>query len=293
MSGFESDYYLNTNYIDNPFFNEICSFKFSHEEEENEEEEYNKILNNNNYVKSQEKICVEKNNGLNYFNKEKNSNFLRNKTAKSSLCTADKFSTKKEKLIFNISKITRRGRKCNNQLYITKAKHTKKNKDNIINKCKIRLINISFLYINSLISKSDEIPKIKLKKINTSNVKKYNKQSNIDFFKMTLKELFSKEISKKYKIKNGDKYFSNENIIKEILEKGNEEIKKVLNKTLYDILLIYVGDHDGDDILKKLIEDNKKKFRGKYKNEQYITLYEQKVNDFKNVLSDIYEKKYE
>lgn len=67
----------------------------------------------------------------------------------------------------------------------------------------------------------------------------------------------------------------------------------MLNKTLYDILLIYVGDDDGDDTLKKLIEDDKKKFREKYKNEQYITLYEQKVNDFKNVLSDIYEKKYE
>lgn len=292
MIDLESDFYTNLNNNYNPLFiKEISDFLFSQEEEE--VEEINKILENNNFIKSQEKICVEENNGLNYSNKEKSTNFIRKKTSDSSLCIGDKSSTQKEKLIFNISKIPKRGRHYNNLLYIKKAQHKKYNKDNIINKCKRTLIKNSFSYINSLLSQSNKIPKIKLKKINNSNVLKYNKQSNKNFLKMTLKELFSKEISKKYKVKRGDKYSSNENIIKELLENGDKKIQDALNKTLYDIFLIYIGECNKDDYCEEFItmKDDIEKFKKNYENDQYITLYEQKVNNFKNMLPKISEKK--
>ena len=93
--------------------------------------------------------------------------------------------------------------------------HNRYHGDNIIKKIKAKLFDYCLNFINKMINNNNE-ESIKILKI---DYKKYidqlEKKKNLDLFKMTLKDLFSLDISRKFSTKNKD---YNKELINEILE---------------------------------------------------------------------------
>ena len=134
------------------------------------------------------------------------------------------------------------------------SNHNKESQDNIIKKIKSKLFEYLLKFINSLLN---IILKNNLKNINHNKCKREEKEqlikkieyktivddtqrkNNLKFLKMPLKDLFSNNISSKYRTKNKN---LNKNIINELLtkEKDNEIIMLVLNMTFGDWLDIFL-----------------------------------------------------
>ena len=138
----------------------------------------------------------------------------------------------------------RMGRKKIN--YLTDSKHNKNSPDNIIKKIKSNLLDNHLLnFVNDILNiilskekkkyylqKSPNDKKKIIKKIDYKHfVDDMKRENNLEFLKLSLKSILSKDISKKYSILS--KKF-NEEIIKEILlEKNNNEIINfIFNLTL-------------------------------------------------------------
>lgn len=134
------------------------------------------------------------------------------------------------------------------------SNHNKESQDNIIKKIKSKLFEYLLKFINSLLN---IILKNNLKNFNHNKCKREEKEqlikkieyktivddtqrkNNLKFLKMPLKDLFSNNISSKYRTKNKN---LNKNIINELLskEKDNEIIMLVLNMTFGDWLDIFL-----------------------------------------------------
>ena len=111
---------------------------------------------------------------------------------------------------------TKRGRKI-----ITKKKtkilHDKYSQDNIIKKIKAKLLLYVVKFFNNLLKNSNfGKKKYKLYKIDYKYIKQLKKEEDLKIFKMTLQDLFSLEISPKYK---NISQLHNKNTIDEIIEK--------------------------------------------------------------------------
>ena len=93
--------------------------------------------------------------------------------------------------------------------------HNRYHGDNIIKKIKAKLFDYCLNFINKMINKNNE-SSIKILKI---DYKKYidqlEKKKNLGLFEMTLKDLFSLDVSRKFSTKNKD---YNKELINEILE---------------------------------------------------------------------------
>ena len=74
----------------------------------------------------------------------------------------------------------------------------------------------------------------KLERLNQSQVSKANLEFNRIFFKKTLKEIFSDNITSKWKIKDKD---HNKMIINNLLNEEDETIRKIFEKILDSIFL--------------------------------------------------------
>jgi hypothetical protein len=86
--------------------------------------------------------------------------------------------------------------------------------DNIIKKIKAKLFDYCLIFINKIIYTNDE-EGIQLLKNDYKYIDQLNRKKNLDLFEMTLMDLFSLEISGKYKSKSKD---YNEKMIKEIVQ---------------------------------------------------------------------------
>ena len=86
--------------------------------------------------------------------------------------------------------------------------------DNIIKKIKAKLFDYCLIFINKIIYTNDE-EGIQLLKNDYKYIDQLNRKKNLDLFEMTLMDLFSLEISGKYKSKSKD---YNEKMIKEIIQ---------------------------------------------------------------------------
>lgn len=136
-----------------------------------------------------------------------------------------------------------RGKKPKNskrERYITNS-HTKYSDDNIIQKIKCCLLENCRVTLNKLLQEYEEFfgqeHFLKIKKGIVNNLKK---NDNMIFLEKKIWEIFSENISEKYKIHD---IKSNKELIKKILDDKNEKfwkIKEVLNLSFREILLIFL-----------------------------------------------------
>ena len=131
---------------------------------------------------------------------------------------------------------------------INKHKHDKYSTDNIIKKIKVHLIKILIKYVNiEFISKVYK--KFKLKILDYKFSSNINKEENLKCLDMTIKELLSLEITKKFITKSAK---INEYMIKKMLrkEKNNEKVQYVFNLKFKEWIDIFTMKREGNIIIK-------------------------------------------
>ena len=143
-------------------------------------------------------------------------------------------------------------------------------------------------FINILLKNSDNlrIKERRLNKIDQSIIIVCKKEQNLELLETKLKDLLSSEISIKYR--HFDKNYNKE-LIDIILEEDDEDIKEVLNKTLEDMVNIYVQDIVEDNIYKdfRRIKDDKSDILELYENDgtEYFNKYETVAKNLKRIIS--------
>ena len=114
----------------------------------------------------------------------------------------------------NAGEKKRRGRKIRT-VKKTKIDHNKYSQDNIIKTIKSKLFSYSLKFLNNLLKSSNYIEQTyRLYKLAYKYIKKLKKEEDLKFLKMKLKDLYSLEVSPKYK---SISKFHNKYLIKEIL----------------------------------------------------------------------------
>ena len=146
----------------------------------------------------------------------------------------------------NLGKKRRRGRKKKGSLI--KGNHDKYSSDNLIRKIKGIIINILFSFINLTIHEKYKnepdynIDKDKLMKIKQDQTVNSNIGFNQNFLKETLENIFSVDISGKYKKYNSE---HNRNLIIKLLNDNNMERRQIFHnlftKTFLECLEHFCG----------------------------------------------------
>ena len=192
------------------------------------------------------------------------------------------------KIIKTNTKKLGRKRKGNNQ----NSKHNKYFGDNIIRKLKCHLINTLIRFINSSIEEGvNKIQKIKkciinkkpfLLKVDQKIIGNTNIDYNLNLLKLTLKDLFSFDISEKYK--NYEKSY-NKKLIQYLYEKNNQ-IKTIgiLNKTVKECLDHLIGTKYYNELqgLEKEFQNILNILKDNGESEEYTKLFIYYVKDFEN-----------
>ena len=127
--------------------------------------------------------------------------------------------------------------------------HDKMCPDNIIKKVKVSIFNFSLYFLNNILSSADKaysLHNVLLLKLDYKLINRLKKEKEFEFLSMNLKDLFSKDISPKYKRKYSKDF--NKNIIENIFNnKYNDTILFAFQMTLRDWLDIFT--------LKKSVKD--------------------------------------
>ena len=243
----------------------------------NSYENFNTIFNNDNnneYISDLEMrtILEDSNDNISSnINEEDSSRYFNkytNQTKESRNINENKF----QKIIFSIEikKKVKRGRKNNNNKNRKGNGHKRDEKDNIITKIYRKYLSNIYHKLNKKIKGN-----AKLKKINISEFIKdiYNKKYNAMISK-TVREIFSAELSKRFKKENK---FHNLNIINKIYEdkKANEELVEILNLKMCDMYHIYIGKskeekysefYGLEEDIETICKDEDENYKIKYKN---------------------------
>ena len=243
----------------------------------NSYENFNTIFNNDNnkeYISDLEMRTIledSKDNISSNINEEDSSRYFNkytNQTKESRNINENKF----QKIIFSIEikKKVKRGRKNNNNKNRKGNGHKRDEKDNIITKIYRKYLSNIYHKLNKKIKGN-----AKLKKINISEFIKdiYNKKYNAMISK-TVREIFSAELSKRFKKENK---FHNLNIINKIYEdkKANEELVEILNLKMCDMYHIYIGKskeekysefYGLEEDIETICRDEDENYKIKYKN---------------------------
>ena len=165
-----------------------------------------------------------------------------------------------------------------------RIEHNKFSEDNIIRKIKVKIFAYPLIFINNILKRNKK-NKYKLYKINYKYINQVKKVKDLEYLDMSLKDLYSFDISSKYK-KFGKTH--NKNIIIKIIEKKiliedystiifvfNLSLRKWLElftykKTINEIIKESEGGKDinleiinksfigVEELLKKILEDNNK-----------------------------------
>ena len=230
----------------------------------------------------------------------KPSSIVSSKTINKSKKLNKKFFNISEGPIFEIIKINQkklgRKRKGNNQ----NSKHNKYDGDNIIRKLKCFLVNALLEIINSSIEeREEEEPNkiLKTKKIKNWSVNKkpfllkidqeiihnINIDYNLNLLKLTLRELFSNDISKKY-LKKFKKSYNREIIQSLYKDNNNTKTIGILNMTFKECLDYLSGSNFNNELqgleieYKKIIDS----FKKDGESEEYINLFKYYIKNFEN-----------
>ena len=148
--------------------------------------------------------------------------------------------------IFFFKKVSRKmGRKKHSQtqLNFVEANHNKFREDNIVRKIKIYFTNSLMLYINKKYSEFiGRKTKKLLIKIKPNFTKVWTKKDNQEYLTKTAKEVFSERLSSKC-TRYGQKH--NIDQIRILIEENEAiEVINILNKTIKDMYLIYIGNNN-------------------------------------------------
>ena len=197
---------------------------------------------------------------------------------------------KKDK-VFSIKKVTKKGRIKKNSS--KKGKLDKNNRDNIIRKFKVKLMNSLYDYINRsfIINTNRQTRKIKIiKKISSNNTKSIKKEDNIKWFNSQMKNVFSRNISTK--IAHYDLDY-NSKLINKIYLKGQEKrVINILDKTIKEMWLVYVNDDEENNFKGfHTLKDEIKEFRKKGQEEAYIEKYIKIAKNFEEIFVNIKSRK--
>ena len=260
----------------------------------NSYENFNTIFNNDNnneYISDLEMRTIledSKDNISSNINEEDSSRYFNkytNQTKESRNINENKF----QKIIFSIEikKKVKRGRKNNNNKNRKGNGHKRDEKDNIITKIYRKYLSNIYHKLNKKIKGN-----AKLKKINISEFIKdiYNKKHNAMISK-TVREIFSAELSKRFKKENK---FHNLNIINKIYEdkKANEELVEILNLKMCDMYHIYIGKskeekysefYGLEEDIETICRDEDENYKIKYKNIALKLLEIIQTNGKKNI----------
>ena len=116
--------------------------------------------------------------------------------------------------------------------------HNKMSPDNIIKKSKVIIFKYSLLFLNNILKNSYPYYKIELLKLKYEYINRLQKDQELEFLNMSLKKLYSKDISPKYNKNHYPDY--NKRIIEKIINnEPGDTILFAFNITLRDWLGIF------------------------------------------------------
>ena len=168
--------------------------------------------------------------------------------------------------------------------------HNKFTFDNIIRKIKAISMKSFFNFFNNKIKEVYKDSEVKslwgLKKLNQSQIKNSNIEYNRLFFEKSLKDIFSDDITTKWKTEGRD---HNKKLIEKLLNEENKGKKiifeKILNYKFIDIVKYLRGEREGLDELKGLDFDeymwNKIK-----KDENYLIIFENNMENIEKLIQN-------
>ena len=183
------------------------------------------------------------------------------------------------------------GRKCKNSK--ESGEHDKFSDDNLSRRCKHILLNYLFIFINNLIknvyyNNLSEENKKQLLKINYKQVLNTKVDYNIKFLNKKLKDIFSDNISTKYR-KYSPQY--NKLLIEEILNEKDEVKKnlfeKLFNLTFLECLKYFRGEIDIDELKGMIrLEQACENLKNEKDYENYTPIFKQFILNFEtNIIS--------
>ena len=141
----------------------------------------------------------------------------------------------------------KRGRKTNEIKNI--GTHNKMVPDNIIKKIKAKIFEYAIVFLNNILNNNKK--EDKLYKLDYKYVNRLNREQDLQYLDMKLKELFSKDISPKYIIKNRHKDFNKRYISKILNNQSDNTILFVFNITFRDWLDLFTLKKNIKDIIFK------------------------------------------
>ena len=201
----------------------------------NENENVKKNDENRKGLIKHEKEKIKKTNDI----KDEKNNAIKKKIFDIHKIDNDETSTSTEEKVLK----KKMGRPRNNNSKKKIKEHTKEDNDNILKKFRTIIIYGITEFLNEKIK--EDFPKDKILKIPYKLKSDTTVKGDIEFIKKTLKEIFSNEISKKFKRKDRN---YNKILIQKMYEK--EKYKKLLDKTIEDC--IKQIKNEDDEILKGL-----------------------------------------
>lgn len=176
----------------------------------------------------------------------------------------------------NLNSKNKRGRKTNMQKAMgIKGKHTKFIDGNKLRKAKVIIFQAIFQIINLFLKRIDKNKQIK--RLKNEQTKELGIEYNRRLLKTKIKDIFSKDISSKYKNVNSD---YNEKIITSIYDKKEENIEviKFLEKTLEECLQDFKDEKNENELKKEMEKVFDKNLKNE--NDQYKTEIKNKIDDF-------------
>ena len=239
-----------TNYKTNKFENCFCENLDSPKDVANEDTNDNSLINFYSYEKIQEIFAKIENFSQIRKKFQKNRNIYE---AEDKLCKRKrKRGDKDNNCIMNENtqeeKKTKRGRKT--KINENREEHNKMSSDNIIKKVKSQLFFYLFQFLNKMLGKNDKDKKPKLAKLDYKYINQLNRDIDIKYLRMPLKELASLEISSKYKKRPFD---ANKQFIESVIYKTEpvndyDTILFVFNMTFREWLDLFTYKKDINDL---------------------------------------------
>ncbi len=171
--------------------------------------------------------------------------------------------------------------------------HGKDFKDNILDKIKSNLYHNSLELINKQLEEKYGEKYGQLKILDSKEIVTKNKQEKVCFLNLTLRELFSKNVSLIYK-KQKDFPLYNKNIINSIYDNNEFELIEIFNQKVKQMAKKYCENKEDikNDIFKdfKRIGDDIEQFKEEKKEQEYIDKYRNMAENFENIINGITEK---
>ena len=168
--------------------------------------------------------------------------------------------------------------------------HNKFTFDNIIRKIKAISMKSFFNFFNNKIKEVYKDSEVKslwgLKKLNQSQIKNSNIEYNRLFFEKSLKDIFSDDITTKWKTEGRD---HNKKLIEKLLNEENKGKKiifeKILNYKFIDIVKYLRGEIEGLDQLKGLDFD-KYMWNKIKKDENYLIIFKNNMENIEKLIQN-------